>query len=75
MIIDNLDSRSTTSTKSHEEDNNMVKFIHASDIHLGSQQYSNEYRSNDFIRAFQEILSLAVKHRVDFVIFGFFSFN
>ncbi len=47
-----------------------VKFIHASDIHLGSHQYSNSYRSDDFIRALEEILSLAIKNHVDFIILG-----
>lgn len=47
-----------------------VKFIHASDIHLGAAQYQNEHRANDFIYAFQEILSLAIKHHVDFIILG-----
>ncbi len=49
---------------------NSVKFIHASDIHLGSAQYRNEYRSDDFIHAFQEILELAITHHVDFIIIG-----
>ncbi|MFX1477705.1 MAG: exonuclease SbcCD subunit D [Promethearchaeota archaeon] len=47
---------------------NTVKFIHASDIHLGAAQYNNEYRSYDFIRAFQEILELASDHNIDFII-------
>lgn len=47
-----------------------VKFIHASDIHLGCKQYRNTHRSNDFIHAFQEILSLACSHKVDFIILG-----
>ncbi|MFX1302666.1 MAG: exonuclease SbcCD subunit D [Promethearchaeota archaeon] len=47
-----------------------VKFIHASDIHLGAAQYRNDYRSNDFIQAFQEILELAIKHHVDFILLG-----
>ena len=47
-----------------------VKFIHASDIHLGAAQYRNEYRSNDFIQAFQEILDLAITNHVDFIILG-----
>jgi DNA repair exonuclease SbcCD nuclease subunit len=49
---------------------NFTRFIHASDIHLGSHQYRNVYRSDDFIRAFQEILELAIKHYVDFIILG-----
>ncbi|MFX0088121.1 MAG: exonuclease SbcCD subunit D [Candidatus Hodarchaeota archaeon] len=47
-----------------------VKFIHASDIHLGAAQYRNEYRADDFIQAFQEILELAIIHHVDFVLLG-----
>ncbi len=49
---------------------NVSRFIHASDIHLGNDQYSNEYRSDDFIRAFQEILELAIKHYANFIILG-----
>jgi exonuclease SbcD len=49
---------------------NNVKFIHASDIHLGAAQYRNEYRSYDFIQAFQEILELAITYQVDFIILG-----
>lgn len=48
----------------------MVKFIHASDIHLGAAQYHNDYRSDDFIQAFQEILELAIVHNVDFILLG-----
>ncbi len=47
-----------------------VKFIHASDVHLGTAQYSNDYRSDDFIRAFQEILELAITNQVDFILLG-----
>ncbi len=47
-----------------------VKFIHASDIHLGAAQYQNEVRSNDFIHAFKEILELALEHQVDFILLG-----
>ena len=47
-----------------------VKFIHASDIHLGAAQYYNNERSIDFINTFQEILSLAEIHNVNFIILG-----
>ncbi|MHA1242351.1 MAG: metallophosphoesterase family protein [Promethearchaeota archaeon] len=57
-------------TKNQHGDNHSVKFIHASDIHLGSHQYRNDYRANDFIFAFEEILSLAIFHRVDFLLLG-----
>jgi len=45
-------------------------FIHASDIHLGSNQYRNDYRAYDFIRAFQEILNLGLFHHVNFILLG-----
>ncbi|MFX0141439.1 MAG: exonuclease SbcCD subunit D, partial [Candidatus Hodarchaeota archaeon] len=50
--------------------NQKVRFIHASDIHLGAAQYRNDSRANDFIRAFQEILELAIEHHVDFILLG-----
>ncbi|MFX1418179.1 MAG: exonuclease SbcCD subunit D [Promethearchaeota archaeon] len=49
---------------------NFTRFIHASDIHLGCNQFRNHYRSDDFIRAFKEILELAIEYQVDFVILG-----
>jgi len=57
-------------TKNRYCNNHSIKFIHASDIHLGSHQYRNNYRANDFISAFEEILSLAVIHQVDFILLG-----
>jgi DNA repair exonuclease SbcCD nuclease subunit len=51
------------------------RFIHASDIHLGSHQYRNELRANDFINTFREILSLSLFYKVDFVILGGDIFN
>ena len=51
-------------------ENKSLTFIHASDIHLGSQQYRNSHRADDFIRAFQEILKLAIFKNVDFIILG-----
>ncbi len=56
--------------KTQENDNKITKFIHASDIHLGSHQYRNENRANDFIFAFEEILSKAITHQVDFILLG-----
>ena len=49
---------------------NLTRFIHASDIHLGSHQFRNEDRANDFIHAFEEILTTAVIHQVDFILLG-----
>ncbi|MFX0057947.1 MAG: exonuclease SbcCD subunit D [Candidatus Hodarchaeota archaeon] len=48
--------------------NNLVRFIHASDIHLGSHQYRSDFRSNDFIRAFEEILIHGISNRADFIL-------
>ncbi|MFW9818295.1 MAG: exonuclease SbcCD subunit D [Candidatus Thorarchaeota archaeon] len=71
MIPDNkFNSKFENFNNKSINDNNITRFIHASDIHLGSHQYSNKYRSDDFIRAFQEILELAIKHNVDFIILG-----
>jgi len=50
------------------KENNIVRFIHASDIHLGSNQYRNDFRANDFIRAFEEILYHAISNKVDFIL-------
>jgi DNA repair exonuclease SbcCD nuclease subunit len=55
---------------SANQENNLVRFIHASDIHLGSHQYRNDIRANDFIRAFEEILFHAVLNKVDFILLG-----
>ncbi|MFX1430606.1 MAG: exonuclease SbcCD subunit D, partial [Promethearchaeota archaeon] len=50
------------------ETQTVSRFIHASDIHLGSHQYRNEYRADDFVRVFHEILELAIIHSADFII-------
>jgi DNA repair exonuclease SbcCD nuclease subunit len=50
-------------------------FIHASDLHLGSHQYRNEERTNDFIDALKQILDLAKVHKVDFILLGGDVFN
>ncbi len=57
-------------TKFQKNSNKSVSFIHVSDIHLGCQQYRNYFRSNDFINAFEEILSLAIINKVDFILLG-----
>ncbi len=57
-------------TENQYNNNHSIKFIHASDIHLGSHQYRNENRANDFIFAFEEILTTAVLHQVDFILLG-----
>lgn len=56
--------------KKEDQNPEKISFIHASDIHLGSYQYRNEYRANDFIFAFQEILRLALYYQVDFILLG-----
>src|SRR5438270_8937596 len=44
------------------------RFIHAADIHLGNAQYGLAKRSNDFAKAYLEIVEHAVEHAVDFVL-------
>jgi len=53
-----------------QNNHDKVQFIHASDIHLGSHQYRNDYRADDFIHIFQEILQLAITYHVDFILLG-----
>ena len=48
----------------------MARFIHASDVHLGSHQFSNPVRSQDFFDAFSQILQIAKENCVDFLILG-----
>ncbi len=71
MTINNyFDTKFKSLKDSKNKFQNNVKFIHASDVHLGTAQYRNEYRSDDFIRAFQEILELAINFHVDFILLG-----
>ena len=71
MIIENYFKNKFGNFRISDSDyKKSVKFIHASDIHLGAAQYRNEYRSNDFIQAFQEILELAITNHADFIILG-----
>lgn len=53
----------------------MVKFLHASDLHLGRFQYRNQARANDFIVAFEKLLILARSQKVDFILLGGDVFN
>jgi DNA repair exonuclease SbcCD nuclease subunit len=48
----------------------MVRFIHASDLHLGSKQFYNPVRADDFLFAFEQILTIAKESSVDFILFG-----
>ena len=68
VIISDLQLRNYEKTQ--EIGNRITKFIHASDIHLGSHQYRNDNRANDFVFAFEEILSKAITHQVDFILLG-----
>ncbi|MBD3341262.1 MAG: hypothetical protein GF353_19300 [Candidatus Lokiarchaeota archaeon] len=54
----------TASSKRRE----CLRFIHASDIHLGSYQFRNQIRSDDFLHAFNQILEFAISRQVDFII-------
>lgn len=66
--VTKYEAKSAQTANSSTDSINSVKFIHASDIHLGAAQYSNKSRSHDFIQAFQEILALAIDHNIDFII-------
>jgi DNA repair exonuclease SbcCD nuclease subunit len=44
--------------------------VHASDLHLGCQQYRNIHRSNDYLSALKEILNISKHHAVDFILFS-----
>jgi exonuclease SbcD len=45
-----------------------MRFIHASDIHLGYQQYGSKERFNDFSQVFLYIVEQAIEQQVDFVL-------
>lgn len=45
-----------------------TKFMHLSDVHLGYAQYGSETRFDDFARAFNQAIDLALEERVDFVL-------
>ena len=47
-----------------------IRFIHASDLHLGSHQYRSEERAKDFTLALKQILDLAINYQVSFIILG-----
>ncbi|MFX1390348.1 MAG: exonuclease SbcCD subunit D [Promethearchaeota archaeon] len=68
MIGNKIETKQETLSNFNHRAQETVKFIHASDIHLGAAQYRNECRANDFIKAFQEILDLSIKFKVDFIL-------
>ena len=71
MTLNNITTTGSVNIeKLQREKIKVVKFIHASDIHLGCQQYRNSHLSEDYIKAFQEILSIAKDHWVNFIILG-----
>ena len=47
----------------------MARFLHVADVHLGFNRYDNRVRSQDFFRAFYDVLdTYAVGKQVDFVL-------
>lgn len=53
-----------------DSENHIVRFIHASDIHLGTGQYHSPARSDDFIKILKGILDLAISNNVSFILLG-----
>jgi exonuclease SbcD len=43
-------------------------FMHLADVHLGYKQYGSEARFNDFARAFDAAVDVALQRQVDFVV-------
>ena len=50
--------------------NQKVRFIHASDLHLGTGQYQSPERADDFLKILKRILDLAINKKVSFIILG-----
>ncbi len=44
-----------------------IRFLHIADLHLGNHQYQSDDRYNDFARAFQAVVAVALTEHVDFV--------
>ncbi len=70
MESDKSNSYKKMSILKSKNNTSPIKFIHASDIHLGAHQFQNDIRANDFIFAFKKILALAKYHFVNFIILG-----
>ncbi len=48
-----------------------MQFLHVADVHLGKRQYGLEERERDFYKAFEEVVDIAIRERVDaFVVAG-----
>jgi DNA repair exonuclease SbcCD nuclease subunit len=54
---------------------NPVRFIHASDAHLGYRQYHLQERQQDFMNAFQEFVEKTKELSPDFIVFAGDLFN
>ncbi|MHA1672012.1 MAG: metallophosphoesterase family protein [Promethearchaeota archaeon] len=50
--------------------NSRISFLHASDLHLGSSQYTNPTLSHDYLSALEQILKMALDKRVNFILLG-----
>ena len=46
----------------------MVRFLHVSDTHIGSRQYMSDIREQDFYDAFTEVVDIAIREKVDFIV-------
>jgi len=45
-----------------------MNFVHASDFHLGYEQYGLKERFLDYAHAFQSVIKYAIDHRVEFIL-------
>ena len=45
-----------------------MNFIHASDLHLGYEQYGLKERFIDYARAFQTVIKYAIDHKAEFIL-------
>ncbi len=43
----------------------MTRILHTADTHLGYRQYGLEERREDFSRAFQQIIEIAISEKAD----------
>ena len=53
-----------------DSENKKIRFIHASDIHLGTGQYQSPERADDFLNVLKGIVDLAITKKVNIILLG-----